>query len=234
MSQLLRRGQTFYARLIVPLARRGDVGKAMGAAGGTKREIVRTLQTTDRREATRRRGAALAAMRADVDIALRKAGMRPLTDWTASWGDRAAELRQALANGGETVSHYEEVEANGETVPMPVYDADLTRDTIADAAAEVEARQGLTAAREFIAAATTQGMSVTEGTRRWLEEIEGSIKAETVLARRVVITKKFGPFILDRLKRPSLEVVALSEVTRVIAMFVDQMQPLRTPIRQPF
>jgi hypothetical protein len=82
----------------------------MEASGGVRREVVRTLQTTDRAEAPRRRDVALAALRQEVDAALVKAKLRPLTDWTADWPARAVQWRRRLAEaddrqdmgGGET------------------------------------------------------------------------------------------------------------------------------------
>ena len=70
MQNLLRRGATYYARLFIPADRWSDVGKAMNAAGGTKKEAVRTLQTTDIREARSRLRAALTAMQVDIDARL--------------------------------------------------------------------------------------------------------------------------------------------------------------------
>ncbi len=51
----------------------------MGAKGGVKREIVRTLQTADYREAQKRRDSALGAIRSDIDKALVTAKLRPLS-----------------------------------------------------------------------------------------------------------------------------------------------------------
>ena len=45
MQNLIRRGATWYGRIFIPKDRWADVGKAMGAANGVKREVVRTLQT---------------------------------------------------------------------------------------------------------------------------------------------------------------------------------------------
>ena len=68
----------------------------MGAAGGVKREVVRTLGTTDRQEAKRRRQPALVAIQATIEAALRAAGLPPLTDWTADWATHAVGLRAIL------------------------------------------------------------------------------------------------------------------------------------------
>src|SRR5689334_19525407 len=99
-----------------------DVGRAMNAASGIKRELVRTLQTTDRKEAIQRRDAALKAMRDEVDAALRRAKRRPLTDWTADWEARAIERREQLRLGAREVLFEEEHldPATGYTIASPV------------------------------------------------------------------------------------------------------------------
>jgi hypothetical protein len=62
-NSLLRRGHTWCVRFNVPQDRWADLGKATGAKSGIKREIVRTLQTTDYREAEKRCDNALSAIR---------------------------------------------------------------------------------------------------------------------------------------------------------------------------
>ena len=93
MANLLKRGDTYFVRLMIPRDRWADVGKAMGACGGIRREVVRTLQTTNFREAQRRREEGLRAAREMIDAALRRHRLKPLTDWTADWLGRAAERR---------------------------------------------------------------------------------------------------------------------------------------------
>ncbi len=78
MANLLTRGNTWFARFNTPRDRWEDSGFTMATKGGVLREIVRTLRTTDHSEALKRRDVALAAMRTEVDIALRQARKRPL------------------------------------------------------------------------------------------------------------------------------------------------------------
>ena len=62
----------------------------MDARGGVRREVVRTLQTGEYREAQRRLAAGLAVARNMVDAALQKRGLQPLTDWTTDQVNRRA------------------------------------------------------------------------------------------------------------------------------------------------
>ena len=219
MGSILRRGQTFYARLHIPEARWADVGKAMGAAGGTKREVVRTLRTTDRRQAEQRRDLALGAMRSEVDEALRKAKLRPLTDWTADWTGRAVQRRQEVAEGVGKVVFYEQDPEGDPEDPRNcsawTY-ADLTRDEIEADYEAVEARQGPEAAEAFLAIALGNGMSVAEAARRWLEEEAGRVKAQTIGSHRAAFVK-LETYLAKHHGRPSLEGTGLADVTRRIA-----------------
>ncbi|HXT81696.1 MAG TPA: DUF6538 domain-containing protein, partial [Acetobacteraceae bacterium] len=105
MQNLLRRGNTWFARLFIPHDRWADVGKALKVKGGLKREVVRTLGTTDRAEAKRRLTLALAQMQREIDVTLKNAGRKPLTDWTAEWPKRAVELRAAVQAADDTPRH---------------------------------------------------------------------------------------------------------------------------------
>lgn len=100
MHNLRRIGLTWYARFIVPKDRWADVGRVTGAKNGKRREVVRTLETRDLKEARKRRPAALEAIRSDLNGRLEAARLRPLDDgWAPSWQAEAmsasAELRSA-------------------------------------------------------------------------------------------------------------------------------------------
>ena len=75
----------------------------MGARGGVKREIVRTLQTSDYREAQKRRDGAMSAIRSEIDRALVVAKLHSLTDWTAYCEARAVQHREAIRGHGHEV-----------------------------------------------------------------------------------------------------------------------------------
>lgn len=86
--QLLLRRRSYAVRFTIPKNRWADVGAVKGSSGGLCREIVRTLGTRDSREAIRRRDAAIALIRSQLNEALLGAGQEPLEgDWKPSWGD---------------------------------------------------------------------------------------------------------------------------------------------------
>ncbi|KXV06036.1 hypothetical protein AD930_09260 [Acetobacter malorum] len=64
MHSIFRRtgAQTWSVRFHVPRDRRFDVGKAYGTKSGHKADVVKTLGTTDRKEAMGRRPKALEAI----------------------------------------------------------------------------------------------------------------------------------------------------------------------------
>jgi len=137
MANLLKRGGTYFVRLTIPRDRWEDVGKAMGAASGIRREVVRTLQTTSFREAQRRRDEGLAAASEMVDASLRKHRLAPLTDWTATWMDRAIERRSQMQAGRGKVNGWTEGPSGEEAT---VTEADLTGETVEAEARDLETR----------------------------------------------------------------------------------------------
>lgn len=87
MYQLLLRRRSYAVRFTIPKNRWADVGAVKGSSGGLCREVVRTLATRDSREAIRRRDAAIAVIRSQLNEALVGAGREPLEgDWKPSWG----------------------------------------------------------------------------------------------------------------------------------------------------
>lgn len=215
MTNILKRGQGYYARLTIPQDRWADVGKAMGAKAGLKRELVRTLETRDRREALRRRDAAIEAMRADVDAALRRARLKPLSDWTAAWEVRAAERREQMRRGvSEVVGHYaRRCPATGEEIEEPVTGADLLAPAVEREAEEVERRRGADARRQFLRIVHTPGLSIAEAARQWLEGEGATVRAGTIVSHRAALAK-LGAYLTEHEGLPSLEAASLSDVTR--------------------
>ena len=215
MGNILRRGRDLLPRLHIPEARWADVGRAMGAAGGIKRELVRTLQTTDRREAEQRRDTAISAMRADVKR--RCAGQdQPLTDWTADWTGRAVQRRREMEEGANVVLFHEQDPSGDPEDPASRSAwtaADMTRDDIVRDAEAVEVRQGPEAAQAFLAVALGDGLSVAEAARRWLEGEHGKVKEQTINGHRAALAK-LGAYLAKHHGRPTLEAVALGDVTR--------------------
>ncbi|NHN90290.1 site-specific integrase [Acetobacter conturbans] len=87
MTNLTIKGRTYYARFFIPKDRWLDVGKALKSSTGQRRDVIRTLETRDRKEALRRRGAALEAIRAEVNDKLQAINLKPLHgDWQPQKG----------------------------------------------------------------------------------------------------------------------------------------------------
>ncbi|GAL97055.1 hypothetical protein AA0312_1625 [Acetobacter tropicalis NRIC 0312] len=75
-------GRTWSARLSIPRDRWQDVGLAYQTKSGIKQDAIMSLQTRDKNEAIQRRGAALEALRSQVNEKLAAIGKRPLEgDW---------------------------------------------------------------------------------------------------------------------------------------------------------
>jgi integrase len=204
MQNLIRRGATFYGRLFIPQDRWRDVGRAMGAAGGIKREVVRTLQTTDRIEAKRRLGAALAAIQAQVEERLAAARLKPLTDWTADWAPRAAELRALVQTAGDTPldgTHYGATERDM-LLDHHRQDAILLEDTRGEGEAEV-----------FWTAVTTTETNLREAADAWLLELGRSRKRKTIEGHQRVFAD-LEQFLRERHNIPSLTTATFADVTR--------------------
>ncbi len=218
MANLIRRGHTWFARLHIPEARQHDVGRALGTSSGLCREKVRTLGTRDHREATQRRDAALSAMRDEIDAALRKAGLRPLTDWTADPIERALLRRAEMQAGRQRIVAYEERDY---AEPFPITEADVTREFIEDEASEIAARQGEMARQRYLNAALGEGMTIAEAARRWLKD-KKDIKAKTAQGYETVF-RQLDAYLKESTSLGGAEVAALSQITRQMASgFLDK------------
>ena len=212
MANLLKRGDTYFVRLTIPRDRWAHVGKAMGAATGIRREVVKTLQTGDYREAQRRRDEGLNACRRAVDAALRKYGLAPLTDWTANWPERAVERRMNLKAGVGKVNQW----IAGDDGPEAIMEADLTSDLIEHEAERVALLRGPEAARQFVQIAFGTGMSIAEAARQWIGSIRGTVREGTWRGYDASIVR-LGVYLAAFEGWPSLEAAGLPSVTRRIA-----------------
>ncbi|HVY16077.1 MAG TPA: tyrosine-type recombinase/integrase [Rhodopila sp.] len=185
MQNLIRRGKTWYARLFVPRDRWADVGKAMAAQTGIKREVVRTLQTPDIREAKRRLQGALAAMSGDVDTALKAARLPPLTDWTADWRGRAVALRAAVRQADDSPVHNVTTLADGSVVGDS--DRDAWLEEAREEAAELAKAKGPEAALEFRSiVASGARRTIQSSADHWLAEVSRARRQKTVAGHRKV------------------------------------------------
>lgn len=103
--QLLLRRRSYAVRFTIPKNRWAEVGAVKGSSSGLCREVVRTLGTRDSREAVRRRDAAIAAIRSQVNQALLEAGREPLEgDWKPSWAETNASISECPSEAVQTVS----------------------------------------------------------------------------------------------------------------------------------
>lgn len=201
---IFQRGGRWSVRVSFPEDRWSDIGQAMGAASGIKRDICRTLETSSRREAEDRKHEAAASIRAKVDQALAKAKRRPLTDWTADWMSRAVERREDMARARRAGDDVE------------VEDRDWVYDQIEKEADAVARTRGPEQARQFLTVANGEGMTVAEAARRWLSEERQRVKAGTIASHEAAL-KRLEEFLKRSEGLPSLEGAALSAVTRRMA-----------------
>ena len=210
---IFQRGGRWSVRVSFPEDRWGDIGRATGAAKGIKRDVCRTLETSSRREAEDRKLEAAAAIRREVDGALVQAKLRPLTDWTADWMDRAVQHREDMRLRGADIipqSPDEHGRAQDDRV------GDLIWERVEAEEEEVRRRRGDEAARRFREVAGGKGMTVAQAARVWLAEERGKVREGTIASHEAAL-KRLGAFLSRTEGWPSLEGVALSAVTRRMA-----------------
>ncbi|NHN84168.1 tyrosine-type recombinase/integrase [Acetobacter musti] len=216
MRNLLKRGQTYYARFIVPQDRWEDAGKATGTEsrkfGRTpvRMEVVRTLGTKDHREALRRRDKALEAIRRELDSKLVAAGLAPLHgDWEPPWpsvDQRAVEdglaYRQDLEKASGEYIARDDPHAPDDGAPDTQREllADVIRDQVEEAAEAMPPADG---ARYY---RTTMG--VIDGTHtplgglldRWGRERDRSITDTSRAADRAAFNH-FAEYVCEVMPR---------------------------------
>ena len=223
MQNLIRRGNTLFARFFIPRDRWEDAGHALKAAGGIKREIVRTLGTTDIKEAKRRLQPALAAIQTDLEVALKAAGLRPLTDWTADWQGRAKELRALLQapEASQVVSVASVDQPDGTATEIETTEADYLRRQVTAEAEQLEQARGYTTAQAFYTAATMEGFTIRDGINAWLIETARRTKPKTVAGHRAVFAN-LEAFLQAKSVGLALDAITFGDVTRKLAgQFVD-------------
>lgn len=84
------------ARLSIPRDRWEDVGQAFGTKSGIRQDFVKSLQTKDKQEAIKRRDAALAALRTQVNGKLAEIGKPPLG---GAWESGLSVTDKAVQDG---------------------------------------------------------------------------------------------------------------------------------------
>lgn len=215
MANLFRRGLTWWVRMHVPRERQGDAAVAMKARTAVLRERWKSLETRDRREAERRKDAALAALRDELDARLRAAGLRVLTAWRPTWADEAAEWRERLQAASDRPYDVEEG-PNGERAPWTQRGDVL--DDVRDAWRDVQATEGPDVGARFWKIATGEAPTIAEARDRWLAELErsGGLKAQTLAGHRAAL-RLLEDFLRAHAAAPSLAAVPLDGVTRRLA-----------------
>ncbi|GBR47762.1 hypothetical protein [Gluconobacter roseus] len=97
MANLTERHGSYYVRFIVPKERWRDVGAVLGSSTGLRRDVLKSLQTKDRKTAFKLRDAALEAIRRSLNLKLAEAGLPPLHgDVVPDWMSEDCILSEAL------------------------------------------------------------------------------------------------------------------------------------------
>ncbi|KXV69978.1 hypothetical protein AD951_04235 [Acetobacter malorum] len=202
MQNMTKRGSVYYIRFIVPKERWQDVGRATEARNGIRKDIIKSLETKDYREALRRRADALEVVRQNTNTALLSHDLPPLHgDWKPSWSnshrrltEQALMARKALENAD---AHREPLYADddpesgmmvGEDNSDRDCKAEIVRDTLSCIADEIghhlPGKKGQKAAIEAyqrahdIAFGNATPLSVLLD--RWFPSLEGVVTQELI------------------------------------------------------
>lgn len=175
MLHLKRVGLTYFVRFIVPRDRWQDVGRVVRAKNGEKREVLRTLETRDLKEAHKRRGRALEEIRKELNAQLVAAGLPPLDDsWSPSWQAEALSAREELRRASDEPRWHDP--NTGEAGPS---DRDLKESVLWDRVEEIGEHFGGKAARAYADIATGSVLPIRSTADRWLRDIAGTVRAQT-------------------------------------------------------
>ncbi|WP_408872872.1 hypothetical protein [Gluconobacter roseus] len=115
MANLTQRDGLYYVRFIIPKDRWQDAGEVLGSRTGTRKDILKSLQTRTHKDALRLRDAALEAIRKQLNRRLVDAGLAPLhgvdvPDWLDEelMLTEALEARRKIASASDTDDFYDE------------------------------------------------------------------------------------------------------------------------------
>lgn len=166
MSQLRRIGLTLYVRVTIPKDRWADFDG--------RREVVRTLQTTDLKIARQRKDGAIRAIRETLEAQLRAKGVPPLGDgWSPSWEDEALAAREEVLRASD--EPYEDPDM----ADMAGSPRAVMKGHIYNRAEELADSLPPAAVRQFIEVATAETIPIRQTADRWLRDIEGTIRKQT-------------------------------------------------------
>ncbi|MFT8953470.1 MAG: DUF6538 domain-containing protein [Gluconobacter sp.] len=203
MQGMTKRGSVYYARLIIPKDRWADTGRVTGARNGTRRDIVKSLETKDYREALRRRDAALSAMREAINQALSAHNLPPLQgSWSPSLGsslqtqilEQALKARKDLAGADDyrTPEYLNDDPSEGivvsESFSSRDFGADIVNEALAQAANRIAAQYPGSKGQRMADEAYHQAHDIAFGLTtplsilldRWLPQLEGNVTQELI------------------------------------------------------
>lgn len=174
MANLRRIGLTYYVRFIIPKDRWQDFDG--------KREVVRTLQTRDLKEARRRRAKALAAIHGELNGALAGRGLKPLdSEWVPDWQTAALEDNAELRNADSKDGYLEPDDTyNPSTREMWEY-------RILENAERLEDRHGPAVAKSYYRTAMGDSTPIGLLADRWLKAEASRLAAQTVGHHRYAV-----------------------------------------------
>lgn len=223
--QLLLRGSTWFVRYTVPKTHWQAVGRVLKTPSGVKKDVTRTLGTRDYREAERRRTGAVTQIVSMLDRRLEAAGLRPLTDWTANWADRASGRRATLLDARATPTPHELEHEIDTPHEMALGD-------IRDDCEKMERSRGMVAANAYNAAVMGGGKTVGELKDDWLASEEKNGASPKALAGHRAVCALFERFLSEKHSLPTLDAVPFSSVTRKTAHgFVEWRMSMPSPKR---
>jgi len=193
-------GDTWSARLSIPLNRWADVGEAYGTRSGIKQEVIRSLGTRDKREAYKRRDKALAVLRAEVDERLAAKGFLPLHgEWKPDWMNEERLLSEALEARREIAATSDRTDGGdkqmGPTDPRRRLIEGM--DYFLEDRAEQLEKAGknpsgyVTRYREIALGKTTPIGPLFD---RWMRDVESTIRQQTARGHRLAF-RLFGEFL---------------------------------------
>ncbi|HME19984.1 MAG TPA: hypothetical protein VKI44_01225, partial [Acetobacteraceae bacterium] len=156
-------------------------------------------------------------MQAEVDAKLIAARKRPLTDWSASWVERAVALRDALKTASDEPVYGTWTErSEGPFFLADESERDLLLDSIGKETEQLAKVQGDAVAIAFRKAVTTEKITLREAADAWLPEVERSRRRKTAEGHRRVLGL-LEEFLRERHGLLSLASTTFDEVTRRIA-----------------
>lgn len=219
MQNMTKRGNVYYVRFTVPKDRWQDVGAATGARKGTRRDITKSLDTKDYREALIRRDAALAVIREETNAALAAHNLPPLHgDWKPAWGnilsritEQALTARQALEAASDyREPYYENDDSNtgriiGESISDRDFGSDIVREELWATAQQIKAestnkqegqRQALAAYEQALGIAMGTATPLSTLLDRWFPQLEGHVTQELIARHHRAFTR-FGQYLAE-------------------------------------